>query len=324
MASSVILNIWLCPVELSWVRSNDHSARSNSTQLNQVTNSVLTQFSISAGRPSYVNCHPVPVHRSDCCRRLCRRVQRSMSFSSMFFCVFYPASWQNACQAEPTPSFLRTRVAAMFSLYVLKPALCATIGSRLETGSELVFRVITPPPIGLNSTQLVVEILNLFRLTRLTENWTISVELSVLSVIRLRDAMWSLFRTQLNSTASWVELSWVRSGAVIGFNCNCWLFIVLKHFLAIFVTNRRQDRKTHRSNDKRCYDRHDNIRRNVTGFEFCRLKRSQSGKLLIKLLCGLRRVLRSNCKHWTQTVGLLCGTAVHTQHNTSDRSANSL
>ena len=46
-----------------------------------------------------------------------------------------------------------------------------------------------------------LEIPNLFRLT---ENWTISVELSS------PDAMWSLFKTQLNSTASWVELSPVR------------------------------------------------------------------------------------------------------------------
>jgi len=51
-------------------------------------------------------------------------------------------------------------------------------------------------PIRLNSTQLVVEILNLFRLTRLTKNWTISVELSSKS---------ALFKTQLNCQLSWVE-----------------------------------------------------------------------------------------------------------------------
>jgi len=38
VTSSVILNIWpVCPVEFELSCSNDHSARSNSTQLNQVT-----------------------------------------------------------------------------------------------------------------------------------------------------------------------------------------------------------------------------------------------------------------------------------------------
>jgi len=41
---------------------------------------------------------------------------------------------------------------------------CATIGTRLETGSELVFR-----PIGLNSTELIVEILNLIVETDATD-----------------------------------------------------------------------------------------------------------------------------------------------------------
>ena len=55
-----------------------------------------------------------------------------------------------------------------------------------------------------DSTQLVAEILNLFRLTRLTKNWTISVELSSKSDhVARRDVI--TLRTQLNSTASWVE-----------------------------------------------------------------------------------------------------------------------
>jgi len=87
-----------------------------------------------------------------------------------------------------------------------------SIGQTIITRGHSKALITAPDRTQLNSTQLVelspigrcdqgLEILNFFRLTRLTENWTISVGLSCKSDhIARRDVI--TLRTQLNSTAS--------------------------------------------------------------------------------------------------------------------------
>jgi len=98
------------------------------------------------------------------------------------------------------------------------PSEARSLPGILKTGSQLSFwRDHSARP---DSTQLSRRILKISELSDWRKTlWSSSVELSrVGRVIIAPDSVWSLSRpdsTQLNCQLSWVQLSWVVSGAMI-------------------------------------------------------------------------------------------------------------
>jgi len=110
-----------------------------------------------------------------------------------------------------TPSFVFAVSVTQAVLEIPKRRKLLLVSSKnwVTTGC-LQFSACWERPIRLNS---VVEILKMFRTPRLTKNWAIFRSISIFYERSERPTRSerTYDPTQLNSTASWVELSWVES-----------------------------------------------------------------------------------------------------------------